>query len=115
MKKFLILAWMMLLPGATACWAQEHGAAASPAHGAVQAADPAPHPEVPEHPVWVRPVVILIVVMFLLAIPIGVFIRATMPEEIPPAHAHDEHHGHKDPHADPAPGGHDAHGHAPHH
>ncbi|HEV8607549.1 MAG TPA: hypothetical protein VGQ99_19595 [Tepidisphaeraceae bacterium] len=115
MKKVLVLTWMMLLAWATACRAEEHGAAAAPTHGAEHAVDTAPHPGVPEHPAWARPVAMLIAVMFLLAIPIGVFIRATMPEEVPPAHAHDEHHGHKDPHGDPGLGGHDAHGHAPHH
>jgi hypothetical protein len=65
--------------------------------------------------VWVRPVVILIGVMFLIAIPVGILVRATMPQEMPPVHAHDEHHGHKDPHGDMGLGGHDPHGHQPHH
>jgi len=112
MKK-LILVWMILLAGAVTCWAQEHGAAAL-THGAEHAADASPHPMVPEHAVWVRPVVILIGVMFLIAIPVGIFIRATMPQEMPPVHAHDEHHGHKDPHGDLGLGGHDPHAHDTH-
>ena len=115
MKK-LLLAWTILLAGASLCWAQEHGAAsASPVHESQHAADPAPHPAAPENPTWVRPVVTLILVLFLLAIPVGIFVRATMPQEMPPVHAHDEHHGHKDPHGDLGLGGHDPHEPQPHH
>jgi len=117
MKK-LFLAWTILLAGAVACWAQEHQAAApahgTPAHGAPHAADDSPHPDVPEHPVWVRPVVILIGTMFVLAFLIGPVVRALAPQEIPATHAHDEHHGHKDPHGD-THGSTDAHGHSAHH
>ena len=109
MKK-TILAWTILLAGAVMCWAQEHGgASASPGHAAQHAVDPSPHPTVPEHPVWVRPVVMVIAAMFVLALLVGLFVRATMPEEMPQTHAHDEHHGHKDPHGDMGLGGHDAH------
>jgi hypothetical protein len=53
--------------------------------------------------------------MFVIAIPVGIFVRATMPQEMPAVHAHDEHHGHKDPHGDMGLGGHDPHGHQAHH
>jgi len=114
MKK-ICLAWMILLAAAAPCWAAEHGGAAAAAgHDSTHAPDPAPHPTVSENPAWVKPVVTLIIAMFAIAWPLGAFIRATMPEEVPPSHAHDEHHGHKDPHGDPTAGGHDAHGHDAH-
>jgi hypothetical protein len=113
MKKIL-MAWVILLAAAVACWAQEHHGAA-PAHGAHPEVDASPHPSVSENPVWVRPVVIIIGVMFLVAIPVGWLVRALMPEEMPQTHAHDEHHGHKDPHGDMGSGGHDPHGHSTHH
>jgi hypothetical protein len=114
MKRFF-LAWTMLLACSAISSAQEHGAvAATPGHEAEHAVDPAPHPTVPENPVWVRPVVTLIVAMFAIAWPVGAFIRSIMPEEIPPTHAHDEHHGHKDPHGDPTSVAHDTHGHDAH-
>jgi hypothetical protein len=112
MKK-IILAWTILLAGTSMCWAQGHGAA--PGDTAQHAADPSPHPAVPEHPVWVRPVVMVTAAMFVLALLVGLFVRATMPEEMPQTHAHDEHHGHKDPHGDMGLGGHDNHGHQAHH
>jgi len=104
--KRIILAWFVLLWGAVICLAQEH---------AQHAADPSPHPAVPEHPVWVRPVIMVTAAMFVLALLVGLFVRATMPEEMPQTHAHDEHHGHKDPHGDMGLGGHDNHGHQAHH
>ena len=109
MKKFF-LAWMILLAWCTLCHAQEHGgAAAKPGHEAQHAVDPAPHPTVPENPAWVRPVVTVILVMFVMACFVGILVRLTTPEEMPQMHAHDEHHGHKDPHGDPGLGGHDPH------
>ena len=115
MKK-VFLAWIICLSAALACWAQEHhGATAAPAHGAQSETDASPHPDVPENTKWVRPVVIVIGVMFLVAIPVGWLVRALMPEEMPQTHAHDEHHGHKDPHGDMGLGGHDAHGQSAHH
>lgn len=111
MKK-LICIWAIVMAGALTCFAAEHGAASAAAeHGGQHAVDPSPHPDVPEHSVWVRPVVILIVTMFVLAALVGPVIRALMPQEMPPTHAHDEHHGHKDPHGDLGLGGHDDHGH----
>ena len=114
MKK-LILAWVILVAGAAIGRAAEHGSASAPAHGTAHAADSSPHPAAPEHPAWVKPVVMIIGVMFVLAWLVGAFVRATMPEEMPQTHAHDEHHGHKDPHGDMGLGGHDDHGHASHH
>ncbi len=114
MKKLLV-AWTILLAAAVTCWAQEHGAAA-PAHGgAAHGADDSPHPSVPEHPVWVRPVIIVIATIFVLAALVGPLVRALAPQEIPATHAHDEHHGHKDPHGDTTHGGDAAHGHSAHH
>jgi hypothetical protein len=83
--------------------------AVSPGGVGAQAPDPSAHPKVPDHATWVRPLWTLILGMFATAWPVGMFIRATMPEEVPPTHAHDEHHGHKDPEH-----GHDAHGHGGH-
>ena len=62
-------------------------------------ADPAPHPVIPEPAEWPGTVVIVILSMFLAAAVVGPIVRANMPEEVPPAHSHDEppgashHHG----------------------
>jgi hypothetical protein len=101
MKKIIFLAFVAML--ARVSFAAEHEG--------THEADPAPHAVVSEDASWVRPLVILIGGLFLIAIPIGIFVRANMPEEMPQVHAHDEHHGHKDPEHDLGLGGHDAHGH----
>src|SRR5687767_9513122 len=60
-----------------------------------------PHPRVPDHPTWAKNLVITIAVMFLLAFVMGPIVRAVMPQEVEPPHAHDEHGGgaHDDQHA----------------
>ena len=97
MKKIILLGFLLMV--ARVGLAAEHEV------------DNSPHPATSEDASWVRPLVILIGGLFLIAIPIGIFVRANMPEEIPPSHAHDEHHGHKDPEHDLGLGGHDTHGH----
>src|SRR4051794_21567435 len=101
MKKIIFVAFLVMV--ARVSFAAEHEAG--------HEVDNSPHPVVSEDASWVRPLVILIGGLFLIAIPIGIYVRANMPEEMPPVHAHDEHHGHKDPEGDHGLGGHDAHGH----
>ena len=67
---------------------------------AAHANDPAPHPALPDRSeTWPGPVVIIILSMFLAAAIVGPIVRANTPEEVPPAHSHDEppgashHHG----------------------
>jgi len=107
MKKLMVMAMLVLWASGGVALAAEHGTTSG---AAGQAVDSSPHPTVPDHPTWVRPLVILILGLFAVAIPVGMFVRATMPEEMPPTHAHDEHHGHRDP-DDHGAAGHDAHGH----
>jgi hypothetical protein len=57
------------------------------------------HPAVPDDVQWAHRIVIAIGVLFAAALLAGVFIRTEAPEEMPPAHSHDEppgrshHHG----------------------
>jgi hypothetical protein len=111
-------------------WGQEHPAAAegpAPAagetHGSAHAGgahadDPAPHPALPDPSErWPGTVVIVILSMFLAAAVVGPIVRANMPEEVPPAHSHDEppgtsHHHGKSGTLNPEPDyGHADHGH----
>jgi hypothetical protein len=86
-------------------------------HAATHADDPAPHPLLPEPSErWPGTVVIVILSMFLAAAVVGPIVRANMPEEVPPAHSHDEPPGASDHHGksgtlNPEPD----HGHADHH
>jgi hypothetical protein len=74
--------------------------------------DAAPHPKAPENATWALPLVIFILGMFAVAWVVGLVVRAMMPEEVPPTHAHDEHHGHRDPNDHPElHDPHDGHGH----
>jgi hypothetical protein len=70
-----------------------------------------PHPDLSANPAWARKLVMIAVGMFVAAIPIGILVRANMPEEVPLA-AHDEHgpgeHTDQDTHGSP---GHHGHGH----
>lgn len=103
MRHLAIIALLLTLA------APSFGADAAPAaNGAAAAADPNPHPRVPEHPTWAKNMVAIIGLMFLAALLIGPIVRATMPQEVEPPHAHDERGGgaHDDPHG---------HGHATHH
>jgi hypothetical protein len=102
MKKIIVV-MVMLGMASLAMAAAPGGAQAGP--------DMSAHPKVPQSATWVRPLWTLILGLFATAWPVGMFIRATRPEEVPLTHAHDEHHGHKDPdHGH----GHDAHGHGTH-
>ena len=79
--------------------------APAPAHASAETAaahanDPAPHPALPERSqTWPGTTVIVILSMFLAAAVVGPIVRANTPEEVPPAHSHDEppgashHHG----------------------
>lgn len=65
--------------------------AASPAAPANE-----PHPGIPDHPVWVRPTLAVIAILFAAAIPIGLMVRYNMKAEEEPvethaAHAHEPH------------------------
>ena len=69
-----------------------------------------PHPDVPQNPTWVRGTLTGILLLFAFAIPVGIILRANMPDP-PPAESHDEHgggaHGHDDhAHGAHAPGHH---------
>ena len=83
------------------------------------AADAALHPALPDaSDRWPGTVVIVILSMFLAAAVVGPIVRANMPEEVPPAHTHDEppgasHHHGKSGTLNPEPG-HGDHGHADH-
>ena len=63
------------------------------------AAHDEPHPELSPNPDWAGVMLILILGLFVAAAVIGPVVRANMPEEVPPAHSHDEppgtshHHG----------------------
>jgi hypothetical protein len=60
---------------------------------------PYSHPQIPFSPTWAGALLIIIAGMFLAAAVIGPIVRAEAPEEVPPAHSHDEppgasgHHG----------------------
>jgi hypothetical protein len=78
--------------------------------------DAAPHPALADgSDRWPGAVVIVILSMFLAAAVVGPIVRANMPEEVPPAHSHDEppgasHHHGKSGTLNPEP----YHGHADH-
>jgi hypothetical protein len=83
-------------PAAHSTAASAHEAAETGEH----AVDAAPHPMLPDpSETWPGTTVIIIGAMFLAAAVVGPVVRANMPEEIPPAHSHDEppgashHHG----------------------
>lgn len=56
-------------------------------------------PILPEHPLWAGVLLIIIAGIFLIALAVGLAVRANAPEEVPHLHAHDEppgtshHHG----------------------
>src|SRR4051812_25116184 len=82
--------------------APESHAAAPMAHegAAMEAPDNAPPPTLPHEADWTYTMVFVIALMFVGAMIIGPIVRASTPEEVPPAHSHDEppgasgHHGH---------------------
>jgi hypothetical protein len=94
---------------AAAAHAPTTGAAQTPAHAESDAAhgdgvsahhDDVPHPTKSKDADWAGVVIIIVLGMFLAAAVIGPIVRANAPEEVPPAHSHDEppgashHHGH---------------------
>jgi hypothetical protein len=88
--------------------AQPHGATPMVHEGHGEEVDNAPHPMLPHDADWASSMVAVILLMFAGAMIIGPIVRASTPEEVPPAHSHDEppgasgHHGHSgtiDPHA----------------
>jgi hypothetical protein len=80
--------------------AQRHAATPMVHEGHGEEADNAPHPALPHDADWTWPTVLVILFMFAGAMIIGPIVRASTPEEVPPAHSHDEppgtsgHHGH---------------------
>jgi hypothetical protein len=109
------VAGMAMTIAATATATSPAFAAEAPAH------EPAPHlaydhPTIPAEASWSGAITLLILGMFLMAAGVGVVVRLNAPEEVPPAHSHDEppgtshHHGpggtvHPGPEHD-LPGGH---------
>jgi hypothetical protein len=82
--------------------AAAHPATPGPGAGHASAAhadDPVPHPVLPAPARWPGTMAIVILSMFAAAAVVGPIVRANMPEEVPPAHSHDEppgashHHG----------------------
>ena len=81
--------------------AEEHTTHVAPTHGAAHSteAENYPHPKVPESSAWPGAMLLTVFFMFLAAAVIGPVVRANTPEEVPPAHSHDEppgashHHG----------------------
>jgi hypothetical protein len=113
MRHLAILALLLSLPVLVRSADVEHptttSASAQGDHASGGHDDAHPHPRVPEHPTWAKNMTAIIGLMFLAAFLIGPIVRAAMPQEVEPPHAHDEHGGgaHDDPHGH----GHDAHGH----
>ena len=98
-----ILAGVLVLSLSTIVFAQEaatHEVAAAGEHGTVTA-EPQSHPVLSADGSWAGPFVVfgIIGLFFLPAAVIGPIVRALTPEEVPPAHSHDEppgtsgHHG----------------------
>jgi hypothetical protein len=65
-----------------------------------------PHPQISANGSWAGSMAIIIFLSFIAAAVIGPIVRSETPEEVPPAHAHDEppgsshHHGHSGTHAE---------------
>jgi hypothetical protein len=107
--------WIAVLMLGAAVASAEHALAAEP-HGAMHegaaisgvhsTADTFPHPHLSEDSHWAGPMAIIILAFFLAAAVIGPIVRADTPEEVPPAHSHDEppgashHHGSSGTHAE---------------
>ena len=92
--RLLILLTTLLL-GTSLLQAQEHAATAPPATGTEAAAhapvaDLQPHPTLSQDSSWAGGMIIIVLGMFLAAAVIGPIVRANTPEELPPAHSHDE-------------------------
>ncbi len=63
-----------------------HGGASAEHHAEVNY----PHPEVPGQAVWAGAMLLTIFFMFVMAAFVGMLVRSEIPEEVPPAHSHDE-------------------------
>jgi hypothetical protein len=72
---------------------------------------PYPHPVAPEPAVWPGVMLVVIAGMFFAAAVIGPIVRASMEEELPPTHSHDEDHGHEASHVHGQGHAQDAHDH----
>ncbi|MGE5611783.1 MAG: hypothetical protein ACM359_21225 [Bacillota bacterium] len=100
--KWLMAAMMVnLVTVGLAIGAADHHAATSPTEHAAQAIQPDPHPLITGDATWVRPMIAAIAALFLAAIPVGLIVRANMPQQMPTTHSHDE---------PPGSTAHDAHG-----
>jgi hypothetical protein len=97
--------WMIMIvlamgsPALAAATERGDHAAGAP-HGAIhEAPDTYPHPTILEIGTWAGVMIWIILGLFLAAAVIGPIVRANTPEEVPPAHSHDEppgashHHG----------------------
>jgi hypothetical protein len=97
--RWVLLATVLFLTRVVA--AEEHPTHAPSGHGAAHVTEPEnyPHPQVPEASAWPGAMLLTVFFMFLMAAVIGPIVRADAPEEVPPAHSHDEppgashHHG----------------------
>jgi len=118
MKTSLACLMIFCLAGIVGAQHEEGHATAAPTVHAAQdahdlhAADDKPHPTPPDHPDWAVPVIELIVGMFIAAIPIGMLVRAIMPEEVPVIMSHHEPPGSHAP--GPGHGSHSDHDHNSH-
>jgi hypothetical protein len=98
------LAWAAQLP------AETHAIPVPPQSSEsarIEIPDTFPHPHISEDGGWAGALVIAILLGFFLpAAVIGPIVRSDTPEEVPPAHSHDEppgasgHHGHSGTHAE---------------
>jgi hypothetical protein len=89
-KWFLTAMMVNLVTVCLAVGAVDHHAATSPAEHAAQATQPDPQPVITHDATWVRPMIAAIAALFLAAIPVGLIVRANMPQQIPATHSHDE-------------------------
>lgn len=107
-KWFLAAMMINLVTACLAVGAAEHHAATSPAEHATHATqvDSEPHPQLSQDANWVRPMVAAVVAVFLAAIPVGLVVRANMPQQMPAAHSHDEPAGSTEHDAHGSHGGH---------
>ena len=100
-----VLLMMAVLAIGTRAWAQESPASPSGPDGgardmtAAHDAEVDAHPDLSANDAWARNIVEGILLLFILAALIGPWVRVNIPEEVPPAHSHDEppgashHHG----------------------
>jgi hypothetical protein len=97
----VVLIVLAFLLGARTTFGEEHTAHVPPGHLVAHPAEAEdyPHPQAPEASAWPGAMLLTVFFMFLAAAVIGPVVRAHTPEEVPPAHSHDEppgashHHG----------------------